>query len=322
MKPPYTITPEILQLIAHIAEKIGEVNAAHLQRPRAELRKTNRIKTIQSSLEIEGNSLSIDQVTAILEDRRVLAPQKDILEVKNAIAVYDRINDYDPLGLSSFLKAHKILMNGLVPSAGKLRSGSVGIVKGTKLTHVAPPGQMVKPLLNNLFAYCKKDKDPFLIKSCVFHYELEFIHPFADGNGRMGRLWQTLLLKQQYPVFEFLPVETIIKKRQADYYKALSKSDKAGNSTWFIEFMLQILVAGLEELMIVEHTALTATDRISLFKTTIAGKSFTRKDYLRCFKEISAATGSRDLKEAAESGLLEKQGDKRTTVYRFLEATQ
>lgn len=318
MKPPYSITPAILQLITTIAEKIGEINATHLQRPRAELRKTNRIKTIQSSLEIEGNTLSIEQVTAILENKRVLAPQKDIQEVKNAIAVYDDLSTFNPFSLPSLLKAHKLLMADLIPSAGKLRSGSVGIIKGSQVTHVAPPGKMVKPLLNDLFSYLKKDGDLLLIKSCVFHYELEFIHPFADGNGRMGRLWQTVLLMQQYPVFEFLPVESIIKNRQTDYYKALSKSDKAGNSTGFVEFMLQVLAAALEELLTVKPGTLTGIDRISLFKTSIAGKAFTRQDYLRAYKEISPATASRDLKEAVKTGKLKKRGDKRTTVYFFI----
>ncbi len=318
MKPPYNITANILQSVAAIAEKIGEISATHLHRPQAELRKTNRIKTIQSSLEIEGNILSVEQVTAILENKRVLAPKKDIQEVKNTIEVYNNIKKMDPFSLSSFLKVHKILMTGLIDSPGKLRGGSVGIVKGSQLAHVAPSGKMVNPLMNDLFSYLKNNKDMMLIKSCVFHYELEFIHPFTDGNGRMGRLWQTVLLIQQYPVFEFLPVETIIKKRQADYYKALGKSDNAGHSTGFIEFMLQVLASALEELLAIQHTTLTAADRVSLFKTTIADKSFTRKDYLRQFKEISAATASRDLKEAAKKGLLQKQGDKRTSVYKFI----
>jgi Fic family protein len=317
MKPPYTINTAILKLITNISEKIGEINAAHLQRPRAELRKSNRIKTIQSSLEIEGNTLSIEQVSAILENKRVLAPKKDIREVKNAIAVYDRLESLDALSFSSFLKAHNILMTGLVPSPGKIRSGSAGIIKGSKIAHVAPPGKMVKPLLIGLFAYLKKDNDPLLIKSCVFHYELVFIHPFSDGNGRMGRLWQTVLLMQQYPIFEFLPVEAIVKKRQVDYYKALNRSDKAGSSTAFIEFMLSILNESLEELLSLQTTSLTSADRISLFKLSIAHKSFTRQDYLRHFKEISAATASRDLKEAVDKKMVKKLGDKRTTTYRF-----
>lgn len=317
MKPPYSISSKILTLISSIAEKIGEINATSLQLPKAELRKNNQIKTIQSSLAIEGNTLSIEQVTAILHNKKVVGPKKDILEVENAIRVYQQLESYKANSLPSFLKAHAQLLKGLIPSAGKIRSSNVAIVKGTKMTHMAPSPQMVKALLNDLFTYLKKDPDPMLIKSCVFHYELEFIHPFTDGNGRMGRLWQTVLLKEQYPVFAFLPVETIIKKRQKEYYAALSASDKAGNSTLFIEFMLGILDASLEELLSMQHPVLSATDRINLFLHQIGQQPFTRKDYLRFFKEISPATASRDLRDGVESGLLHKRGDKRMTVYQL-----
>ncbi|MBY0480254.1 MAG: Fic family protein [Chitinophagaceae bacterium] len=317
MKPPYSITPTILEFISSISEKIGAINAAHLQIPRAELRKSNRIKTIQSSLEIEGNTLSIEQVTAILDNKRVLAPKKDILEVLNAIDLYDQIDKLNATSIASFLKAHAILMKGLSPSAGKIRSSSVGIVKGMQLTHLAPPAKMVKSLLNILFNYLKKDKDPVLIKSCVFHYELEFIHPFSDGNGRMGRLWQTVLLQKYNPVFSFLPIETIIKKRQSDYYKALSISDKAGNSTTFIEFLLSVIDHALEDLLHLQQPPLSAFDRIVLFKTLIGKTKFTRQDYMLHFKEISSATASRDLKDAVEKKILKREGDKRTTVYHY-----
>ncbi|MEP7376036.1 MAG: Fic family protein [Chitinophagaceae bacterium] len=317
MKPPYSITPTLLKLLTAISEKIGEINAAHLQRPKAELRKSNCIKTIQASLEIEGNTLSIEQVTAILENKRVLAPQKDILEVQNAIAAYDALDRLKPYSLSSLLAAHKLLMKGLVATAGQLRTGSVGIVKGSQLAHLAPPGKMVKPLMNDLFAYIKKDDDPLLIKSCVFHYELEFIHPFMDGNGRIGRLWQTVLLMQQYPVFAFLPIETIIKKRQADYYKALSQSDKQGHCTVFITFMLQVLDEGLGSLLTMQPVSLSARDRIAIFKEQTGQNSFTRQDYRRAFRKISAATASRDLKEATDKQILKRTGDKRTSVYHF-----
>ena len=242
MKPPYKITGKILKLVASISEKIGEVNSAHLSKPPTELRKKNRIKTIHSSLEIEGNTLTIEQITAIVENKRVIGPKKDILEVKNAIAVYDYLDKLNPYNFESFCKAHGILMNGLIESAGKLRNKSVGIVKGSEVAHIAPPSEMLKPLMNDLFDYLKNDDDLVLIKSCVFHYEMEFIHPFIDGNGRMGRLWQTLILKDSYPVFEFLPIETLIKERQEQYYESLGKSDNTSESTVFIEFMLEIIL--------------------------------------------------------------------------------
>jgi Fic family protein len=317
MKPPYQITTKILEQIASIAEKIGEINASYLYKPPTELRKKNRIKTIQSSLEIEGNSLSLDQVTAILDNKKVAAPKKDILEVKNAIKAYEIIDKYSPASLTSFLKAHKILMTGLIENPGKIRTKPVGILKGSTVTHIAPPGQLVKTHVKELFDYLKKDKDLLLLKSSVFHYEIEFIHPFMDGNGRIGRLWQTVILRQYSPVFEFLPIESIIKARQLEYYKILGESDNKGDSTGFIEFMLQIINESLEDLLTNQNVNLTSKDRISIFKDKIGKSSFNRQDYLRHFKDISTATASRDLKIAVESGLLDKSGDKRTASYKF-----
>jgi Fic family protein len=317
MKPPYQVTTKILEQIASIAEKIGEINAAYLYKPPTELRKKNRIKTIQSSLEIEGNSLSLDQVTAILDNKKVIAPKKDILEVKNAIKTYESLDSYNYTSLTSFCKAHATLMNGLIEKGGNIRTKSVGILKGSKVTHIAPPGDIVKSLVKELFDYLKKDKDLLLIKSCVFHYEIEFIHPFMDGNGRIGRLWQTLILNQYSPVFEFLPIESLIKAKQNDYYRILGESDNKGDSTGFIEFMLQIINESLEELLTNQNVILTAKDRLIIFKEKIGKSSFSRQDYLRHFRDISTATASRDLKLAVESGLLDKSGDKRITSYKF-----
>ena len=317
MKPPYQITNKIIELIASISEKIGEVNSAYLYKPPTELRKRNRVKTIQSSLEIEGNSLSLEQVTALLDNKRVIAPKKDILEVKNAIKVYENLDSFNPTSLTSFCKAHSMLMHELIDNPGKIRTKPVGIIKGSVITHVAPPGNIVKSLLTDLFNYLKKDKDLLLIKSCVFHYETEFIHPFMDGNGRIGRLWQTLILRQYSPVFEFLPIESLIKAKQIEYYNILGESDNQGNSTGFIEFMLQIISQSLEELLTSQNVNLTNNDRIAIYKEKIGTDSFTRQDYMRHFKDISSATASRDLKEAFDKGILVKTGDKRTTQYRF-----
>jgi Fic family protein len=317
MKPPYQVTSKILELISSISEKIGEINAAYLYKPPTELRKKNRIKTIQSSLEIEGNSLSLDQVTAILDNKKIIAPKKDILEVKNAIKAYENIDSYNPTSLTSFCKAHGILMNDLIENTGKIRTKSVGILKGSTVTHIAPPGDVVKSLVKELFDYLKKDKDLLLIKSCVFHYEIEFIHPFMDGNGRMGRLWQTVILRQYSPVYEFLPIESLIKARQTEYYRILGESDNKGDSTGFIEFMLQIINESLEELLTNQNVNLTSQDRIAIFKEKIGKLTFNRQDYLRHFKDISTATASRDLKLAVGTGLLDRSGDKRTTSYKF-----
>lgn len=306
-----------MKLIASISEKIGEVNAAHLIKPPAELRKKNRIKTIHSSLEIEGNTLSIEQITAIIENKRVVGSQKDILEVENVITVYDDLDRLNPYDFESFCEAHRMLMKGLIESAGRLRAKSVGIVKGSEVTHLAPPGEMLKPLMQNLFDYLKNDDDLTLLKSCVFHYEMEFIHPFIDGNGRMGRLWQTLILRDSYPVFEYLPIEALIKDRQEQYYESLRKSDQSGESTLFIEFMLEIILQSLEELLSIQNLNLSSIDRVNLFKSVIKDDYFTRKIYLKNFREISSATASRDLKFAVENGLIEKTGDKNTARYQY-----
>ena len=318
MKPPYQITDKILNLIVSISEKLGEVNANHLHKPPTELRKKNRIKTIQSSLEIEGNTLTEEQITALLNHKRVLAPQKDILEVQNAIRVYEKLKEFNSNSLKDLQEAQSILMHGLIEGSGKFRTKNVGIVKGSKVEHLAPGGAMVNGLMKDLFTYLKTDKEVLLIKSCVFHYEFEFIHPFLDGNGRMGRLWQTLILMQKYPVFEYLPVESLIKENQNNYYKALGASDKLGESTPFVEFMLTLILQALNNLLASQNVNLTAPDRIELFKDFIGLKSFSRKDYLLSYKLISQATASRDLKWAVDNQLLEKLGDKRNTKYMYV----
>ncbi len=318
MKPPYEITNKILSLISSISEKIGEVKSAHLQSRPTELRRKNRIKAIQSSLEIEGNTLTVQQITDIINNKKVLAPQKDILEVKNAIEVYSKINEFKVYQLKSLCQAHEILMKGLIETPGQMRKTSVGIVKGEDVTHIAPPGDMVYPLMNDLFDYLKDDDDILLVKSCVFHYEFEFIHPFLDGNGRMGRFWQTMILKEYSPVFEFLPIETLIKERQPEYYNILGKSDNQGSSTSFIEFMLDIINDALEDLLSIQNLSVTNKDRIQSFKEIRGKNFFSRQEYLRHNKGISSATASRDLKDAVDNGILEKTGDKRLTRYRFI----
>lgn len=317
MKPPYQITNKILHLISSISMKLGEVKSLHINKPQPQLRKKNRIKTIKASLEIEGNSLSEDQITAIVDNKRVIAPEKDILEVKNAVDTYNRLNDFDLTSEKSFLKAHYLLMNGLIDRPGKYRDKSVGIIKDTEISHIAPPAKNLQKLMGDLFNYLKNSDDSILIKSCVVHYEIEFIHPFMNGNGRMGRLWQTLILMQENIVFEYLPFETIIKDRQKEYYKVLEKSDKLGESTLFIEFMLSAINDSLTILLNGQNTKLTTEDRVEYFKEIWGSESFTRKDYMREFKDISSSTASRDLKYGVISDIILKVGDKRNTIYSF-----
>lgn len=317
MQPPYSINAKIIQLIADISQQMGEVNGSMLVKQAPELRKKNRIRTIQASLAIEGNTLSIEQVTAIIENKRVLGPVKDIKEVNNAIEVYNRMESLKPNSEKSFLSAHKTLMQGLVTHPGQYRKSGVGIVKGNQVAQLAPPAKNVPFLMKNLFLYLKNSEDHVLIKSCVFHYEMEFIHPFTDGNGRMGRLWQTLLLLKAFPVFDFLPFETIISKNQKAYYKALANSDKQGESTQFIEFMLTSINHALDELLKERTGPLTSDDRMLIFLSTDV-QEFSRKDYLQYFKSISTATASRDLNKAVAEKKILKTGDKNKTLYKRL----
>ena len=316
MKPPYEITPLILKLLTTISEKIGEVNASFLDKPSPLLRKQNRIRTIHSSLKIEGNTLSKEQITALIENKRVIGPQKDVKEVLNAIEIYENLENYNPVSEKSFLLAHQNLMNNLIENAGKYRKQGVGIVKGSKVEHLAPPYENVPYLMKDLFSYLSDSEELELIKSCVFHYEMEFIHPFLDGNGRMGRLWQTLILMQKYPLFEYLPFETLISKDQEKYYNALSECDKVGKSTKFIEYMLSVIDLSISELLIFNNRTLKEKERLEYF-ISLNKLEFTRKDYMNTFKDISSSTASRDLKNGVEMNLFEKIGSLNKTKYRL-----
>lgn len=315
MKPPYSITPKVLKLVSAISEKLGEINAVFLDKPSPSLRKKNKIKTIHSSLRIEGNTLSEEQITALLENKKVIGPQKDIHEVLNAIKVYDNLNIFISTDSKSFLKAHKELMSGLIDNSGNYRKQGVGIVKGSEVEHLAPPYENVSYLMNDLFEYLKSDEIE-LIKSCVFHYEMEFIHPFLDGNGRMGRLWQTVILTEKYPVFEYLPFETLISENQVEYYKALSESDKLGNSTKFIEYMLEVINNSLNNLLSFNNRNFNTSQRLEYFRSLNLNE-FTRKDYMNIFKDISSSTATRDLKKAIELDMFYKEGDNNKTKYKI-----
>lgn len=314
MHPPYTITPQILQLVSSVSGKVALASAYRADKPIPRLRKENRIRTIHSTLKIEGNTLDRSQVTALIENKRVTGSPKDIREVMNAIAVYEQLTDLDPFSQQSFLKAHQVLVGGLQDDAGKYRSHNVGIYQGREVAHIAPPSERVPLLMDTLFDYLGSDESIHLVKSCVFHYELEFIHPFTDGNGRMGRLWQTLILMKEHPVFEFLPFESLIRQKQREYYEVLAVCDKAGSSTRFIEFMLGILDQALDELLHAGNSPLTAEDRLQYYVSDDKAP-FTRKDYMNVFRDISTATASRDLKKGVDTKLLKKTGDKNLTVY-------
>lgn len=242
--PPFSITQKVLHRLAEISERLDCWNDVA---PSPHLRRAQRARSIQASLAIENNSLTLEQVTAVLDGRRVLAPPREVQEVRNAFAAYERLPHWRPDALKDVLEAHAILMSGLVDAPGRWRSGGVGIYRGRRLIHMAPPASRVPKLMADLVRWLARTDIHPLVASCVFHYEFEFIHPFADGNGRMGRLWQTLILSRWQPAFAWLPVETVIRDRQRDYYAALAASDRASDSTVFVEFMLDALATSLAE---------------------------------------------------------------------------
>lgn len=244
--PPFIVSAEAISMLAEISALVERYAIRLEEHDALRLRKTNRIKTIQSTLAIEGNVLSEQQVSDILAGKRVVAPPREIQEVKNAIAVYDLFLSFDPFSVSDLLRAHGLMMAGLIDRPGKFRHRAVGVLAGETVVHIAPPAELVPGLIADLFEWLKKAADHLLIRSCVFHYEFEFIHPFTDGNGRMGRLWQSLILARLHPVFQFLPVENMVYNEQQKYYQAINASSAARNSGIFIDFMLNELLQTLK----------------------------------------------------------------------------
>ena len=247
-KPSFTISNPVLSRAISIAEKLGKIETYHSLRRMPILRRNNRIRSIHSSLAIEANSLSLDEVRDVISGKIVIGPQKEIQEVKNAYQAYELIKEFNPYRIDDLLKAHAILTNLTIEDNGKYRNHAEGVFDGNKVIFVAPPADMVPQLMNDLFYWLNADKDvPMLIKSCVFHYEMVFIHPFSDGNGRTVRLWQNVLLTQWNPIFEYIPIESMIQKHQNEYYDSIAVCHKNGNSNVFIEFMLKMIDETLEE---------------------------------------------------------------------------
>ena len=250
-KPPFHITDKIINLVADISEQIGRINVLSHGNMNPHLRKANRIQTIHSSLAIEHNSLSFEQVTAIIEGKRILGNPNEIREVKNAYNTYNMMLKFNPYSIDDLLKAHKMMMEGLISENGKFRSGGVGVFDGDTLIHMAPPAELVPSEMKDLFEWYKCSNMQPLIKSSIFHYEFEFIHPFADGNGRMGRMWHSMLLGKWNALFYWLPIEELIRTRQQEYYDALGKSDMEVDSSAFVELMLEIILDTLKETRVV-----------------------------------------------------------------------
>lgn len=311
-KPPFEITNQMIDYVAEIAELVGKLSATASLSINPMLRRNNRIRTIHGSLAIEQNTLSLEQVTAVLNGKHVLAPPKDIAEVKNAYEIYERLDELDPYSVDDLLLAHSIMTRGLVEESGMFRTGPVGVVDNEgRVLHFGTLPQYVPDLVMELLDWSKTSEIHMLIRSCVFHYELELIHPFADDNGRVGRLWHTLLLSKWNPAFAWLPVESIIHDRQKEYYAAINASNDAGESTVFIVFMLSAIKTSLME-------AIKTSDAMSDEKTDKATLRWNKiREYLETHDYImnadvrelcgvSAATANRILAKLVAEDKLQK----------------
>ena len=309
-KPPFEITNEILDAIAEIAELVGQVSATDGLSTNPTLRRSNRIRTIYSSLAIEQNTLSLEQVTAVLNGKRVIAPPKDVAEVKNAYEIYDMLDKLNPYDVEDLLKAHGVMTRDLVEESGCFRSGPVGVVdKQGRVLHVGTIAAYVPDLVYELLDWIKNSDVHMLIKSCVFHYEFELIHPFADGNGRIGRLWHTLLLTQWKPFFAWLPIESIIHDRQEEYYKAINKSNFEGESTAFIVFMLSAIKEALMEALETNVTTqkMNSSDmRIYKIEQFLLKNKYITNADVRQMLDVSAATANRILAKLVEEERITK----------------
>ncbi len=315
-QPPFEITPAILNQVSLISERLGEfsLNENGLS---PQLRKTNQIKTITGTLQIEGNTLSEEQVSAILDGKRVLGSARELAEVQGAIIAYEQLNQFDPASTGSLLKAHGLLIGDVLKKAGQFRSQSVGIHQGDKVIHVAPPAHQVSELMADLLAWLKNSEHHPLISSSVFHYEFEFIHPFMDGNGRMGRLWQTLILSRWKPVFQFLPLESIIRDHQQAYYQALAQADSDANATVFITFMLDAILQTIEN-NAPTNALESAPVNISGMKTTEAILALIAQNSHITRQEMAAKIGKdvrtigRAIKQLQERKRLKRAGSDKT----------
>ena len=322
-KPPFEITNRMIDYVAEIAELLGKLNVTDALSSNPTLRRSNRIRTIHGSLAIEQNTLSLEQVTAVLNGKHVLAPPKDIAEVKNAYEIYERLDELDPYSVDDLLTAHGIMTRGLVEESGMFRTRPVGVVDSDgHVLHFGTLPQYVPDLVMELLDWAKTSEVHMLIRSCVFHYELELIHPFADGNGRVGRLWHTLLLSKWNPAFAWLPVESIIHDRQQEYYDAINASNDAGESTVFIEFMMSAIKASLMD-------AISTSDEMSdgkMDKATMRWKQIEKfletRPYImnadvRSICGVSAATANRILSSLVTEEKIIKIRNRNHWVYRL-----
>ena len=319
--PPFRITDAMIDLVAEIAELMGRLTVTNGLSGNPVLRRNNRIRTIHGSLAIEQNTLSIDQVTAVLNGKQVLAPPKDIAEVKNAYEIYEKLDQLDPYSVDDLLMAHGIMTRGLVEESGMFRSRPVGVVdqKGNVL-HFGTLPPYVPNLVEQLLEWTKTSTVHMLIRSCVFHYEFELIHPFADGNGRIGRLWHTLLLSQWNPLFAWLPIESMIHDNQQAYYDAINRANDDAESTAFIEFMLSIIKSAIVDAIdnsaeMEGHSTDKASIRWNKIRHYLITHDFIMNADVRELCGVSPATANRILNELAEDGKLQKYREGKHWAY-------
>ncbi|MFI3214317.1 MAG: Fic family protein [Eubacteriales bacterium] len=313
-KPPFTMTDEITNLVIEIAELTGRIGVTEELSKNPTLRRENRIHSIHSSLAIERNSLTIDQVSDVIDGKRVLGPPKDIREVQNAYEAYEMLSGLNPYVISDLLTAHQIMMLDLVKEAGVFRSKGVGVYAGETLIHAGTPPQYVPDLITELFQWLKESELHPLIKSCIFHYEFEFIHPFADGNGRTGRMWHTLILAKWKEFYLWLPIESLIHERQEEYYEAINLANNQGESTVFVKFMLEIIKQVLCELAININEVQNANDGLPQDRLLAVIKENGRLSAKKLAERLNLSERQvqRLLKNMKDEGMIERQGTSRT----------
>jgi len=322
--PPFKITPKILDLVSLISEIIGKLEVLAPTAITPTLRKANKIKTITGTLAIEGNTLGIEKVTAILDGKRVMGSMREIAEVNGAIKVYDKLSTFEYKNLDDLLLSHKLLMEEILNNAGTFRSSNVGVGGEDGVVHVAPPHTHVSSLMQELFSWLSRSDIHPLIKSSVFHYEFEFIHPFIDGNGRIGRLWQSLILYKWKSIFSAIPIESVIKETQQEYYNALEASGTMGESTPFVEFMLEAILKACEDelengtsvpINVPKNVPIKRLEKILSF---IAKNSSITIEQLAQACEVSDKTIKRDITKLKEQRLLERQGSLKSGYWKLL----
>ena len=322
--PPYSTTDKMVSEVARIGRRLGEFVARETLSKNPRLRRINTIKSIHSSLAIENNTLSLDEVTAVLDGKRVLAPPQDIHEAKNAYEAYEHLAELDPYSIDDLLRAHKFMMNGLIKDAGRFRNGNVGVFAGDALIHAGTPARYVPGVMVDLFSWLRATEAHPLISSSVFHFEFEYIHPFSDGNGRTGRLWQSLLLRHWEPLFAWLPVETLVAAHQQEYYDALGRSQQEADATGFVEFMLEVIAQTLDEQIRepvnkpINEPVKPLTERQRSLLQLLEHNPRATYDALSDALGVSRSTLRRDLRALEAAGCVARMGSDKSGYWKLL----